>query len=187
MKVVSFLCFFACVSLAIATLCPPLNIEQNTLLHTKVAENLYSELDYHYTSIGSSNPGNSYYANGFTCVTAANGTVKPSPCNEVEFPLCMGRIEIDMGCRDIACCNHLNLKAALRVPIVTGVAGSYNYYMKFFNQQNATIPCSQFTSNTEDYCIQFADYAASSDPVTCNFLETVYERQGSDAMAFDLF
>mgnify|MGYP005995610495 CR=1 FL=1 len=99
----------------------------------------------------------------------------------------MGRIERYNGCKTLACCDTENLETIIRYPLVTGIAGSYNYYMKFFNQKNETIPCGQFTSNTGDYCVQFADYAASSDPVTCNVLDRIYQGGSADDMSFDLF
>jgi len=151
------------------------------ILENPIAQVLYNKLTYYNSSCGD----NCSYINGFSCVTASFPKIQLSNCSSTEYPICMGRIEVNNNCKTLDCCNQLNKQVLPNLYPITTLT-SINYYMKFFNDMSEIIPCEDFDSFSGDKCIQFADYAASSDRYTCNSLDAIYT-SGAEQMSFDLF
>lgn len=126
--------------------------------------------------------GNCTYTKGFSCVQTPPVGYSFVECESEQYPKCLGTIGVANNCKTLECCQELNKQT---LPKVNIFFNSFNYVMKFRNEFGYEIPCEEFESNTNDNCVQFADYAASSDPRSCYVLRDFFN--SVDDMTFELF
>lgn len=150
------------------------------VLENPLVQNVYPKIpNTTVTNCG----GNCSYTKGFSCVTTpGEGGYHFVDCPTQQYPKCFGTIGVSNGCKTLECCQELNEMALPQVKILFN---SFNYIMKFRNQFGYEIPCEEFESNTDDTCVQFADYGASSDPNSCYQLQDFFN--SFDDMTFELF
>lgn len=128
--------------------------------------------------------GNCTYSERFSCVTDDQNYAF-TECNFLtERNGCLGRVSVSNDCNTLDCCKNLNEMVLPQVEF-TSLLQSFNYNMKFYNSLLESINCNEFSSNTKDTCIQYADFGgAPSDRITCKAIAYYLK---SDHMAFELF
>ena len=177
--VVSCLMFVALFAVSFASDCSFIEFTSRENLEHPAASLVYDQFSYVDSSCGN----NCTKTEAFSCVNFLDreGMV---PCESMKYPKCMGRVIVYNECETLECCEELN-KQVLPHAIPIADYTSFNYYMKFYDEFNRELTCDQFTSFSDDRCLQYVDYAASSDPETCYDLIDLFD--SSDAMAFELF
>ena len=154
-------------------------------LLTYRAKALLNDLHYSTSFCGR----NCTLQNGFSCLTEVRSipwkVYNLTECDMIT-DACIGRVIVTNNCRTLDCCSQLNAEFMEKLPFYdTSLETSTNYYMKFYGANSMQIPCSQFTSNTFDRCLQYVDYGqASGDPGKCKLWENANKMEN---LAFELF
>ena len=126
------------------------------------------------------------YVQNFACLNPS--TYQPLGCSSAKaqniFPYCAGRAIVDAQCSTWECCENLNQEVFTYLNAQwSGLEVLFNYKLLLYSNSQI-INCPSYSPGIGP-CLQWLEYAASSDWNTCMSLEKNFK--SADAMAFQLF